>query len=323
MKTPVALIIFNRPEHTQKVFSQITNIKPSKLFIIADGPRDGNKEDLIKCEATRNIVENIDWDCDVHKNYSNVNLGAGIRPATGISWVFENVEEAIILEDDCIPQPSFFRFCEELLEKYHNDERVMTICGRNHLAYLKKMKYSYSFQRVMSCWGWATWRRAWKHHDIEIKLWPELRSRKWLLDILGDRIGYEHWKRLFDRYYKYRGKIDAWDFQWAFACWAQNAFAVIPSKNLVKNIGFGDDATHTKDQNRPFRSIDSSEINFPLKHPPHIIRDLESELLLFEYFYRKNSRKTHILNKWNRLIKKFMLFIFVLHTTNISFFGSI
>jgi hypothetical protein len=307
MKTPVALIIFNRPECTQKVFSEIANIKPAKLFIIADGPRDGNTEDKENCEAARSIVDNIDWDCQVHKNYSDVNLGVGIRPATGISWVFENVEEAIILEDDCIPRPSFFQYCEELLKRYRDDERVMTICGRNHLAGLTKMNYSYSFQRIMSCWGWATWRRAWQHYDMKIKFWPELRRNKWLLELLGDPRGYEHWKRIFDRYYAFKnGKIDAWDFQWAFACWSQNAFAVVPSKNLIKNVGFGKDATHTKSKSKPFRNIDSSEISFPLRHPPFVARDFDSELFIFEHFYRKKKERNIIYKKLRNFVKKFL-----------------
>jgi hypothetical protein len=290
MRTPVALIIFNRPDKTQRVFSEISKSKPPKLFIIADGPRDGNKDDIKKCEAARKIVERVDWDCKVYKNYSNINMGCGKRPPTGISWVFQNVDEAIILEDDCIPNSSFFKFCEALLEKYREDERIMTICGRNETYGLAKTSYSYSFRRMFSVWGWASWRRAWKHYDIEIKLWQELRDTSWLMDILGDIRGVEFWQTIFDKYYCNKNN-DTWDYQWAFAIWAQNGFAIMPEVNLVNNIGFGDGATHTRAVNNPAANIDSGEISFPLRHPPYIARELDAELIHFDLFHKKEKKQ--------------------------------
>lgn len=169
MSTPIALIIFNRPDLTIRVFSKIARAKPKTLFVIADGPRSDHPGDIKKCAEARSIIESVDWDCTVHKNYSDINLGCGRRLASGISWVFEKVEEAIILEDDCLPHPTFFRFCKELLERYRDDERIMQINGQNFQHKSMRTSYSYLFSYSNNCWGWATWRRAWQHFDMEMR----------------------------------------------------------------------------------------------------------------------------------------------------------
>jgi hypothetical protein len=275
MQTPVALIIFNRPHITEQVFAQIAKAKPRKLFVIADGPRPDRPGDGEKCAAARAIVERVDWECEVIKSYSDVNLGCGRRPATGISWVFEQVEEAIILEDDCVPRQTFFGFCEELLQRYRDDERVMMIAGSNHWFGQKRIAYSYHFSCLPWCWGWATWRRAWQHFDIEMKLWPEIRNACLLKDVLGDTVAVEAWQKRFDTAYAGRGNVDYWDYQWTFACWAQNGLCVFPNTNVISNIGFGKDATHTMDVNSIVNDIPASEMEFPLQHPPYVVRDKE------------------------------------------------
>ncbi len=208
MGTPIVLIIFNRPETTKQVFAAVANAKPAQLFIIADGPRTDRPDDLGKCAAARKITERIDWNCEVYRNYSDVNLGCGHRPATGITWAFEKVEEAIILEDDCVPDPTFFRFCEELLEKYRYDERIMMIGGRNNLPSDKQHRCSYHYARIPNCWGWATWRRAWQYHDMELKLWAELRNTRWLSDVFGNEAAVTHWSSKFDRAYAAASNVD-------------------------------------------------------------------------------------------------------------------
>jgi hypothetical protein len=227
-------------------------------------------------------VEKVDWKCDVLKNYSEVNLGCGTRPATGISWVFEHVDEAIILEDDCVPHPTFFRFCEDLLEKYRDDKRVMLISGNNYLPNLRPTPYSYSFYRNLGMWGWATWRRAWCYHDMEIKLWPDLRDTTWLLELLRDPKAAEYWHKIFDQVYAAHGDIDCWDYQWTFAIWAQNGLAIWPSTNLVSNIGFGVDATHTKSIENRLNSFPTVRMSFPLKHPPYMVPNVEADRVLFK-----------------------------------------
>lgn len=304
METPVAFIIFNRPDTTARVFAEIAKAKPPKLFVIADGPRPGRPGEAEKCTAARAVIEHVDWECDVVKNYSDVNLGCGPRPSTGISWVFEQVEEAIIFEDDCVPHPTFFRFCEELLQKYCDDERVMQISGCNPLAGLHQAPYSYCFYRIFACWGWATWRRAWQHFDMEMKMWPELRNSGWLQDLMGDPRGVEYWEKIFDSCYK-SPNTDSWDYQFLFACWAQNGLAIAPNTNLVSNIGFGDDATHTRSGNTANVGIQMAAIKFPLRHPPHMMRDKELDRLRLESSFGEKESLTlygRLRNKLSRII---------------------
>src|SRR4028118_433764 len=184
MKTPVVLIIFNRPAQTEKVFEVIRQAKPPKLLVIADGSRAERPGEAEKCAAARAVIDRVDWDCEVFKNYSDVNLGCDPRISSGLNWVFETVEEAIILEDDCVPHPTFFRYCEELLERYRHDARVMNISGQNVLFGRHRTEYSYYFSRYTLCWGWASWRRAWQYFDVDVKLWPEIRDQNLIKNVL-------------------------------------------------------------------------------------------------------------------------------------------
>jgi len=186
------------------------------LLVIADGPRADQPGEADNCLAARKVVEKVDWDCEVLTNYSEVNLGCGLRPASGIDWVFQNVEEAIILEDDCLPHPTFFQFCDELIDRYRDDERVMMISGDNFQEGKKRTSHSYYFSRYAHTWGWATWQRAWRFYDFDLKLWPELRETNWLLDTLGHEEPAAYWRATFD---SLSNTSDVWDYQWTFACW--------------------------------------------------------------------------------------------------------
>ncbi len=300
MKTPIAFIIFNRPNTTERVFAEIAKAKPQKLFVIADGPRSDRPGETEKCAATRAVIERVDWPCEVIKNYSETNLGCGRRPATGISWVFEQVEKAIILEDDCLPHPTFFRFCEELLEKYRDDERVMMIGGTNSLFSQRQPPYSYHFSRIGTSWGWATWRRAWQHFDFEIKLWPALRNTPWLQDILEDPKAVAHCQDLYDKTYAGSDQVDYWDHQWSFTCWAQNGLVILPNINLVSNLGFGLDATHTLSPKSNLANIAAAEMKFPLQHPPYVVRDAEADRLRLEQAFPEKRQQPLIYRKWGR-----------------------
>ena len=282
MRSPVALIIFNRPDYTARVLDEIAKVKPEKLFVIADGPRDKNNQDEEKCAAARRAIERVDWGCEVIKNYSDINLGCGKRPASGISWVFDHVESAIILEDDCVPNPCFFRFCDELLERYFDDERIMQICGNNFQFGQRRTGFSYYFSRYSICWGWATWRRAWKHHDMKLRLWPELKESNWLSDIIGNQIAVDYWKDKFEKAYKRKGEIDFWDYQWSFACWSQNGLSIMPNETLVSNIGCGPNGTHTKNPNIKTANLPRKEISFPLQHPPCVTINFEADNFFIE-----------------------------------------
>jgi tetratricopeptide (TPR) repeat protein/predicted O-methyltransferase YrrM len=273
LKTPVCLIIFNRPDTTEKVFEAIRQAKPPKLLVIADGPRADRPEEAEKCTAARAIINRVDWDCEVLTNYSDINLGCRKRVSSGLNWVFDLVEEAIILEDDCLPHPTFFRFCEELLERYRHNEQIMVISGDNFQFGRKRTEYSYYFSRYNHIWGWASWRRAWRLYALEMKRWPEVRDGNWLIDILQDAPAVAHWSTIFQS--SYTG-IDTWDFAWTFACWIHNGLSILPNVNLVSNMGFDSEATHTKGESK-LANMPAEEMSFPLQHPPFMIRDTQAD----------------------------------------------
>ena len=251
-------MIFNRPDLTQKVFEAIARAKPKQLFVVADGPRFST--DLEKCNQARSVVDRIDWSCDVFKNYSETNLGCGHRISSGIDWVFSHVEEAVFLEDDTLPVDSFFPYCQELLERYRHDDRIMTINGNNFQSGRIKTKYSYHFSKYCSCWGWSSWRRAWKHYDFEMKTWPGFKRAGMMEMICPDLIEQRFWTRLFDSMYKNPEAIDTWDHQWKYACWSQNGLAIMPNVNLVANIGLGrKDASHTTGHNPLLAELSKKE----------------------------------------------------------------
>ncbi|MEH2332196.1 glycosyltransferase family 2 protein [Nostoc sp.] len=289
MQTPVTFIIFKRPQITEKVFEAIRQAKPTKLFVIADGPRTEREGEAEKCEATRAIIERVDWDCEVIKDYSDINLGCAKRVSSGLDWVFNNVEETIILEDDCIPHPTFFRFSQELLEKYRNDTRIATISAQNLQLGQKRTNYSYYFSRYNHCWGWASWRRAWQHYDLTIKLWKEVQAENLLHDILIDQKAVNFWQRIFQSVYDNPTGI-TWDYQWTFACWMQGSLSIIPNVNLISNVGVGADATHfTSNQEFSFINMSMQAMEFPLKHPPFIVRNVEADNFIQKTVYKATA----------------------------------
>jgi hypothetical protein len=274
LKTPVAFLIFNRPETTEKVFAEIAKAKPSTLLVVADGPRTDRPGEIEKCSKTRAIIDRVDWECEILTNYSDVNLGCKRRISSGLDWVFDTVEEAIILEDDCLPDPTFFRFCEELLEKYRDDERIAMISGDNFQFGRKRTEHSYYFSRYPHIWGWATWRRSWLNYDVNMKLWPKIRDGGWLKDFLDDTKNVRYWSEIFEKVHQ--GKIDTWDYQWTFSCWMQSALTILPNVNLISNIGFGSDALHTKEKNR-LAGMKTEPIMFPISHLRYMLRDSQAD----------------------------------------------
>jgi len=265
LKTPVAFLIFNRPDTTIRVFEEIRRTRPPKLFVIADGPRADRPGEVDKCQAVRAIIDTVDWSCEVLKNYSDVNLGCKVRISSGLDWVFEQVEEAIILEDDCLPHPTFFRFCEELLERFRDDERVGMISGDNFQNGNWTPEESYYFSRYSHIWGWASWRRAWLHYDVEIKDWPTQKKKGLLNKVFPESmISRYRWEKVFNRVYA--GMIDTWDYQWLLTCWKQDCLICLPKNNLISNIGFGPDATHTTSTASGIARRPVVPLFFPLLH---------------------------------------------------------
>lgn len=278
---PVALIIFKRPELTEKVFEAIRQAQPSTLIVIADGARPDKKGEVEACDKARKITEKVDWPCQVVRHYAEKNLGCRNRVSSGLDWVFQEFDRAIILEDDCVPEPSFFRFCDELLERYRDDERIMAISGDNFQFGNIQPEESYYFSRYPHIWGWATWSRAWKHYDVTMQDWPQLRNSDWLAKIFENPKAAKLWKTVFQS--AYDGRIDTWDHQWTYACWRQNGLTVLPRVNLISNIGFDKDATHTRKRS-PFGHLPVEPLRFPLRHPPQIIRNVSAD----DYTQRNN-----------------------------------
>lgn len=292
--TPVAFIIFNRPESTRRVFAAIRAARPQQLFVIADAPRPHHPADLARCAATRAIIDEVDWDCAVFKNYAEQNLGCGLRPASGLDWVFEQVETAIILEDDCLPDATFFPYCTELLTRYQDDERIGHISGNNFQFGQQRGEYSYFYSRYTHHWGWATWRRAWQHFDYDLRKWPDLRHTDWLDRLLDTPAAVNYWRQIFDEVYR-GDKLHIWDYQWTFACWLSDRLCILPQVDLVSNIGFNAEGTHTVRQNQ-FANLPLASIQLPLLHPPAIIRDRAADLFI-------QSSKFN-LDLWSRLKRK-------------------
>ena len=263
MKTPVVLILYNRPDLTGQVFERIREARPPRLFLIADGP--GNAEDAVKCRQAREAVAEIDWPCEVIREFSETNMGCKRRVAGGLDGVFGQVEEAIILEDDCLPHLMFFRFCEELLERYRDEPRVMHIGGADLRPRVHALEASYYFSRYPSIWGWACWRRAWEHYDVAMSKWPAVKAAGGHYRLFATKAEARHFEQGWDEIY--HGRLDTWDGQWLFAVRMMDALTIAPDGNMVSNVGFGTGATHTRDTEHPFAELPVKSMVFPLRHP--------------------------------------------------------
>ena len=287
LETPVVLIIFNRPQKTARIFEAIRQAKPPKLFVIADGFRKDRPSEAELCQETRSIIDNVDWDCQVLKNYSDVNLGCRKKIGeTGLPWVFEQVEEAIILEDDCLPDPTFFRFCQELLEKYRYDERIMAICGTNLLVDWKSEIQSYHFSQFFSSWGWASWRRVWQLYDVEMKLWSNSEIQSRIKETLSNDKQFKEYKKFFNQVYT--RKTNSWAYQMLYLGLTQSCLSIVPSKNLISNIGFDFEATHTSGNRDMRANMSTFEARFPLVDPVGCVADKEFENQRFFKLYDRS-----------------------------------
>ena len=296
LRAPVAFLIFNRPETTRIVFEEIRRARPSRLFVIADGPRAHVPEDNEKCLLARAVVDAVDWPCEVIKRFSDKNQGSMGNISGGLDWLFTLENEAIILEDDCVPDSSFFRFCDELLEKYRDDERVAQISGDNFQFGRKTFPHSYYFSRYNHCWGWATWRRAWQENDNAMTYWPDFRDSGKLSSVINNSREISYWEEVLDLVMA--EKIDAWDCRWLLSCWRQNRLTILPASNLVTNIGFGPDATNTT-SSCCFDRIPANEMQFPLNHPSDFVPDRDAD----EYTGRIMFTKPGLLQKLRSFVR--------------------
>ena len=265
MRSPVLFLVFNRPEPTAEVFAAIRAARPPRLYVAADGARPNRPGEAQRCEETRQVATAVDWPCEVKTLFRDKNLGCKQAVSQALDWFFECEPEGVVLEDDCVPDPSFFQYCDELLEHYRDDERIALISGDNFQFGRVYGESSYYFSRYCHIWGWASWRRAWRRYDRDIKAWPAFRDGGGLERVFGGRPREaRYWRRILDEVHQ--GKIDTWDYQWNFAVWAQSMLTILPQKNLVKNIGFGVDATHTTGRSK-FADMRAEQLDFPLRHP--------------------------------------------------------
>ena len=308
LKTPVLFLIFNRLDTTKEVFSAIRQAKPPKLYIAADGPRANIKGEMEKVKAVREyVVNNIDWDCGVKTLFREKNLGCGKALSEAITWFFENEEMGIILEDDCVPNQSFFSFCENLLTKYKDDERVMMIAGTNYFFGKESSEFTYYFSRYFSIWGWATWKRAWNLYDFNMRDLDRFVEKGFFKDknIFPDTRMGKYYKDIFLMMKK--NKIDTWDYQWVYSCLANSGLSIVPIKNLISNIGY--EGTHTDPSNSllpsemPTFDIDAKRI----VHPSIIQHDWVLDKKLFDFLEKLNGS---IFNRGKKKFSKLVLYIF-------------
>lgn len=279
MNTAVLFLVFNRPDTTRRVFEAIRNARPKRLYVAADGPRADRPGEEERCAEVRRIATAVDWPCEVETLFRDNNLGCKHGVSSGISWFFEHEEEGIILEDDVLPVPSFFPYCEELLARYRDDARVSAISGSNRLGPGRHVSDSYFFSRYVPIWGWASWRRAWCRYDLTMESWTHPSTPTKLNTILGGRErAVNHWISIFNR--TFYGEIDTWDYQWTYTSWMNDMVAIIPAHNLTENLGFGTGATHTTGtmpaslaRNRPI------DLTFPLRHPQQKIEPIMDHLI--------------------------------------------
>jgi hypothetical protein len=270
VRSPILLLVFNRPDTTLQVLEAIRVAKPPRLYVAADGPRQDREGETERCADVRRIATNVDWPCEVNTLFQERNLGCKLGPVSGISWFFRHEEEGVILEDDILPLPSFFAYCDELLERYRDDERVGLISGNNLISKRFTPQDSYFFSRYMHVWGWASWRRAWEHYDVDVRAWPAWRDRGGLRSISdGNRLFESCWRDVFDR--AFRGEADWWSYQWLLACWVHGMLAALPARSQTQNLGFGPDSTHTRGSAPTYvRESISQALLFPLQHPSRV-----------------------------------------------------
>jgi len=299
VQSPVLFLIFNRPDKTKQVFEAIRQAQPSKLFVAADGPRKSKNGEQELCEQTREIINAIDWQCELKTLYREENLGCKLAVSSAINWFFENVEEGIILEDDCLPNQSFFHFCDTLLNHYRDDKRIMHIGGSNFQDGQIRGDGSYYFSYVYHIWGWATWRRAWEKYDIEMHGLDKFIDSGYLKSLYPERSHQQSWMQVFNLIKS--NKLNTWDYQWTFACWANNGLSIIPNSNLVSNIGYDTNATHTSTNDN--LSERKKEMINKITYPTITQRDIEADKYTIDKYLIKNWHYKTLLTLKNLFIK--------------------
>ena len=280
--TPLLLIAWRRPHSLRQVIDAIRPVAPTRLYVACDGPNPERPGEAEKVAATRAVIEHeIDWPCQIERLYSDVNQGCRLGVSRAISWFFEQVEEGIILEDDCVPHPDFFPYCNTLLERYRHDTRMWCISGNNFQHGQWRGDGSYYFSRYNHCWGWASWRRCWQHYDANLNKWPAFRDSGLMKTALEDPVEQKYWSRIWQRLMD-EGTPDSWAYRWTFTCLANGGLTTLPNRNLVSNVGFGEDATHTTGGAIHTRTSEGID---PNQHPTFLLRDAVADRYTFDHVF--------------------------------------
>jgi hypothetical protein len=299
---PVVVIVFNRPDCTSRVLEALARFKPDPLFVVGDGPRPGRPEDVENVRKVRRLFERLPWRCDMIQSMSDENMGCRRRVSSGLDWVFGQVEQAVILEDDIVPGESFLPFCEELLARYRDDARVGSISATDFAAGQHRFHASYAFSRYNLFWGWATWRRAWRAYDDSLGGMTSGDARG-LEEVLGRT--FSRWReRVYWRAVLRKvaaEQIDSWGYRWLFSCWKAGMLGVQPAGSLVTNIGTGADATHTRSGIYGIKGV--VPMRFPLVHPASVAADRCLDRRIEDRLYSKSvaARAAWI---WSRLRRR-------------------
>jgi len=288
LHTAVLFLVFNRPGTTAKVFEAIREAQPPRLYIAADGPREGRVDEVEHVSRVRAIATEVDWPCDVKTLFREKNLGCKYAVSGAISWFFEQEQQGIILEDDCLPHPDFFPFCETLLNRFRDDERVSVITGNNFQNGRRHGEASYYFSKYNHCWGWASWRRAWRHYRGDLQFWPEYNTSDDWRRHIPDKVERRYWEKIFDS--THAGETNSWAYPWIASVWYCGGLTATPNVNLVSNIGFGPNSTHTKSAGSPLAEVATSAIG-DLSHPRVIIHNQVADDYVFDNVFDGRTQR--------------------------------
>ncbi len=281
---PILILAFNRPDRVRVLLDKLKGMNPTKLYFAQDGPRANSKSDVHRCKEVYSVWKTTTISCQKREQIQAKNLGCKSAVSSAISWFFSQEESGIILEDDCIPDPTFFQFCDELLKRYKDTDQIMHISGNN---FQPSQSSGYYFSQYPHCWGWATWARAWKHFDRDISDWEDYQSSTKFLDRFQSPLAHFFWKKTFQSVHD--GAIDSWAIPWVYSIWRRDGLCILPKSNLVTNVGFGLDSTHTHDTSSPLSNRSIVPLQFPLKHPRQIIRDQRADEWDQKFVYEQRT----------------------------------
>jgi hypothetical protein len=289
LTTPVLFLVFRRPAETARVFEEIRRARPTRLFVAADGPRPDRSDDVAACQAVREIVSGVDWPCTVATLFRESNVGLKTAVRSAVDWLFDHAEDGIVLEDDCLPSQSFFWFCQALLDRYRDDQRVMQISGNNFLLGERVTADSYYFSCLNDVWGWATWKRAWRHYDADMATYPRFRAERQLENYITDPATRDWLMSYLDETFHATGPGGLWSSQWAYALCCQNALTAVPCVNLVANISGASDATNQTESFELYSTVDRHEM-IDLVHPPFVLPNRRADAIRFDVIRRTDPR---------------------------------